>query len=237
LTHFTDLFIRRPVLAAVVSALIFFIGLRSMMGLELRQFPDLESSSISIQTSYPGAAPELMQGFITTPIEQAISSTEGVDYVTATSSQGRSSITIYLRLNYDANKALTEVMSKVQQVRNQIPRESNDPVVQKQNALGNAGGSLMILSFSSDEIKGPAITDYLSRTVQPVLSTVPGVGSADIAGADVFAMRLWLDPQKMAARGVTGEDISNALRANNVQSAPGQTKAISPSPISLPTRV
>ncbi len=225
MTHFTDLFIRRPVLAAVVSALIFFIGLRSMMGLELRQFPDLESSSISIQTSYPGAAPELMQGFITTPIEQAISSTEGVDYVTATSSQGRSSITIYLRLNYDANKALTEVMSKVQQVRNQIPRESNDPVVQKQNALGNAGGSLMILSFSSDEIKGPAITDYLSRTVQPVLSTVPGVGSADIAGADVFAMRLWLDPQKMAARGVTGEDISNALRANNVQSAPGQTKS------------
>ena len=225
MSHFTDLFIRRPVLAAVVSALIFFIGLRSAMDLQLRQFPDLESSSISIQTTYPGAAPELMQGFITTPIEQAISTTEGVDYITASSSQGRSSITVYLTLNYDANKALTEVMSKVQQVRNQIPREANDPVVAKQNALGNAGGSLMILSFTSDEMKSPAITDYLSRTVQPVLSTVPGVGSADVAGADVFAMRLWLDPQRMAARGVTGEDISNALKANNVQSAPGQTQS------------
>jgi multidrug efflux pump len=225
LSHITDLFIRRPVLAAVVSALIFFVGLRSMTDLQIRQFPDLSSSSIGISTTYPGASPDLMQGFITTPIEQAIASTEGIDYVTASSAQGRSTITVYLTLNYDADKALTEVMSKVQQVRNQIPREANDPVVSKQSALGNAGGSLMILSFSSDEMKPPAISDYLSRTVQPVLGTVPGVGSADVAGADVFAMRLWLDPQKMAARGVTGEDIQNALKANNVQSAPGQTKS------------
>ncbi len=225
MSHFTDLFIRRPVLAAVLSALIFFIGLRSMMSLPIRQFPDLESASISISTTYPGAAPSLMQGFITTPIEKAISSTEGIDYITASSSQGNSSITVYLRLNYDANKALTEVMSKVQQVKNQIPREANDPVVAKQSALGAAGGAIMILSFSSDGMTSPQISDYLTRTVQPVLSTIPGVGSADVAGADVFAMRLWLDPQKMAARGVTGEDIANALRANNVQSAPGQTKS------------
>jgi multidrug efflux pump len=222
--HLTDLFIRRPVLAAVVSALIFFIGLRSMIDLPIRQFPDLESASIGIQTTYPGAAPELMQGFITTPIEQAISSTEGIDYITASSSQGRSSITVYLRLNYDSNKALTEVMSKVQQVKNQIPREANDPIVSKQSALGNAGNSIMILSFSSDQMRSPQISDYLTRSVQPILSLVPGVGSADVAGGDVFAMRLWLDPQRMAARGITGEDVANALRANNVQSAPGQAK-------------
>jgi multidrug efflux pump len=222
--HLTDLFIRRPVLAAVLSALIFFIGLRAMIDLPIRQFPDLESASIGIQTTYPGAAPELMQGFITTPIEQAVSSTEGIDYITASSSQGRSSITVYLRLNYDSNKALTEVMSKVQQVKNQIPREANDPVVSKQSSLGAAGSSIMILSFSSDQMKSPQISDYLSRSVQPILSLVPGVGSADVAGGDVFAMRLWLDPQRMAARGITGEDVANALRANNVQSAPGQAK-------------
>ena len=139
--RFTDLFIRRPVLAAVVSALIFFIGLRSMMELPIRQFPDLQSASISVSTSYPGAPPELMQGFITTPLEQAISSTEGIDYITASSSQGSSAITVYLQLNYDADKALTEVLSKVQQVKYQIPREANDPVVNKQSALGAAGGS------------------------------------------------------------------------------------------------
>jgi multidrug efflux pump len=222
---FTDLFIRRPVLAAVVSALIFFIGLRSLMELPIRQFPDLQSASISVSTSYPGAPPDLMQGFITTPLEQAISSTEGIDYITASSSQGQSSITVYLQLNYDADKALTEVLSKVQQVKYQIPREANDPVVNKQSALGAAGGSIMILSFSSEEMAPAAISDYLTRTVQPVLSTVPGVGAAVVAGGASFAMRLWLDPQRMAARGITGADISAALLANNVQSAPGQVKS------------
>jgi multidrug efflux pump len=223
--RFTDLFIRRPVLAGVVSALIFFIGLRAMMELPIRQFPDLQSASISVSTSYPGAPPELMQGFITTPLEQAISSTEGIDYITASSGQGSSNITIYLQLNYDADKALTEVLSKVQQVKYQIPREANDPVVAKQSALGNAGSSIMILSFSSEDMPPAAITDYLNRTVQPILSTVPGVGSAIVAGGATFAMRLWLDPQRMAARGITGADISAALLANNVQSAPGQAKS------------
>ncbi len=223
--YLTDLFIRRPVLAAVISALIFFIGLRALLDLPIRQFPDLESASISIQTVYPGAPPDLMQGFITTPLEQAISSTEGIDYITASSSQGTSAITVYLRLNYDADKALTEVISKVQQVKYQIPREANDPVVTKQSALGNAGGAIMILSFSSDQMQPAAISDYLSRTVQPILSTVPGVGSAVVAGGGTFAMRLWLDPERMAARGITGEDIRNALLANNVQAAPGQTKS------------
>jgi multidrug efflux pump len=222
--HMTDLFIRRPVLAVVVSALIFFVGLRSLLELPIRQFPDLESASISISTSYPGAPPNLMQGFITTPLEQAISSTEGIDYITASSAQGQSSITVYLRLNYDADKALTEIMSKVQQVKYQMPREANDPVIAKQSALGAAGGAIMILSFSSEQMTPAAISDYLSRTVVPVLSTVPGVGSAVVAGSSTFAMRLWLDPQRMAARGITGQDVSTALLANNVQSASGQTK-------------
>jgi len=223
---FTDLFIRRPVLAAVLSALIFFIGLRCLLNLQIRQFPDLQSASISISTTYPGAPPELMQGFITTPIEQAITAVEGVDYVTASSSQGRSTVSVYLLLNYDADKALTEIMSKVQQVKNQIPRESNDPVVSKQSSLGAAGSSIMIISFNSGVMTPPQIADYLSRTVQPVLTTVPGVGSADIAGAPTFAMRLWLDPARMAARGIAGADVSAALLANNVQSAPGQAMGL-----------
>jgi len=221
---FTDIFIRRPVLATVVSLLIFFVGFRALLNLPIRQYPKIESALISVSTTYPGAPPDFMKGFITTPIEQAISSAEGIDYMTASSSQGRSSISVYLRLNYDADKALSEIMSKVQQVKNQIPRESNDPVVQKQNNSGPTG--ILFVGFSSDVMTQPQISDYVSRTVQPILQTVPGVGSADIAGGQTFAMRLWLDPDRMAARGITGETVANALRANNVQSAPGQTKGL-----------
>ncbi|HLG90172.1 MAG TPA: efflux RND transporter permease subunit [Alphaproteobacteria bacterium] len=219
---FTDIFIKRPILATVVSLLIFFVGFRALMDLPIRQYPKVESAMITVQTTYPGAAPDYMQGFITQPIEQAISSTEGIDYVTASSTQGRSNITVYLRLNYDADAALTEVLSKVQQVKNQIPREANDPVVQKQSNQGPAG--ILFIAFSSDVMKPPQIADYVSRTVVPILETVPGVGSVDVAGGGTFAMRLWLDPERMAARGITGEDVQNALLANNVQAAPGQTK-------------
>ena len=218
---FTDLFIRRPILAIVVSMLIFFIGLKALTMLELRQYPRYDAAQISVSTSYPGASPSLMQGFITTPMEQAISSAEGIDYITASSTQGRSNVTANLKLNYDPNKALTEIMSKVQQVKNLIPRGSNDPIISKQST---AGLPIVILGFSSDTMSIPQITDYITRAVQPVLVTIEGVASADIGGGQNLAMRLWLDADRMAARGITAGDVNAALQANNVQSAPGQAK-------------
>ena len=219
---FTDLFIRRPVLAIVVSLLIFFVGLKAVTSLELRQFPRYDAAQISVNTSFPGASPALMQGFITTPMEQAISSAEGIDYLTASSSQSRSSITAYLKLNYDPAKALTEIMTKVQQVKNLIPRGSNDPVILKQNTIG----SVLFIGFRSDTMSIPQISDYIVRVVQPLVATVDGVASSDIAGGQTFAMRLWLDADRMAARGITGQDVAAALQANNVQSAPGQAKGL-----------
>jgi multidrug efflux pump len=222
-TAFTDIFIRRPVLAIVVSLLIFFVGLKSYTSLEVRQFPRYDAAQISVSTSYPGASPALMQGFITTPMEQAISSAEGIDYMTASSSQSRSNVTAYLKLNYDPNKALTEIMSKVQQVKNLIPRGSNDPVIFKQNTAGNP---VMFIGFTSDTMSVTQISDYVVRVVQPLLATVDGVASSDLQGGQNFAMRLWLDADRMAARGITGQDVSAALQANNVQSAPGQAKSL-----------
>jgi multidrug efflux pump len=218
---FTDLFIRRPVLSIVVSLLIFLLGLRALLELPIRQFPLVETTAITIVTTYPGASPELMQGFITTPIEQAIASTEGLDYVIASSTQNRSQIVAYMRLDYDPNKALTEILSKVQAVKNQIPREANDPVITKARIDYT---SVLFLAFDSKTMTRPQIADYLTRVVQPVLSTIDGVASIDIAGGATFAMRLWLDPQRMAARGITGADVQNAIVANNSQSAPGQVK-------------
>jgi multidrug efflux pump len=219
--RFTDLFIRRPVLATVVSLLILLIGLRAFFDLPIRQYPRLENTVITVTTSYPGAAPNLMQGFITQPIEQAVASTEGIDYMTSSSTQGQSLISVYVQLNYDPNKAMTDVMAKVQQVKYLIPKESNDPVILKSTGQTTA---VMYIGFASDQLNEAAITDHLSRVVQPLLATVDGVASAEILGGQTFAMRLWLDPTKMTALGVTASDIAAAITENNYQSAPGQTK-------------
>jgi|SRR5580658_2645591 multidrug efflux pump len=219
--RFTDLFIRRPVLATVVSLLILLIGLRAFSALPVRQYPLLSNTTITVTTNYPGAAPELMQGFITTPIEQAVSSAEGIDYVTSVSVQSSSTVTIYVELNYDPSRALAEILAKVNQVRYLIPKEATDPVVQKQNGQGTA---TMYISFASPEMNGAAISDYLGRVVQPLFATVDGVASADIIGGQTFAMRLWLDPTRMAARGINADDVAAAILANNFQSAPGQAK-------------
>ena len=210
--RFTDIFIRRPVLATVVSLLIFLIGLRAFFDLPIRQYPRLENTVITITTSYPGAAPNLMQGFITQPIEQAVASTEGIDYMTSSSTQGKSLISVYTQLNYDPNKAMTDVMAKVQQVKYLIPKESNDPVILKSTGQTTA---VMYIGFASDQLNEAAITDHLSRVVQPLLATVDGVASAEILGGQTFAMRLWLDPTKMTALGVTASDISHATQTNN----------------------
>ncbi len=219
--RFTDLFIRRPILATVVSLLILLVGLRAFFELPIRQYPMLSNTVITVTTAYPGASPELMQGFITTPIEQAVSSAEGIDYITSSSIQSASTVTVYVQLNYDPSKALADILAKVNQVKYLIPKEANDPVIQKQNGQGTA---TMYISFSSPELSGAAISDYLNRVVQPLFATVEGVASADIIGGQTFAMRLWLDPMKMAARGITADDVAAAIQANNFQSAPGQAK-------------
>jgi multidrug efflux pump len=219
--RFTDLFIRRPVLAFVVSALILLLGLRAMATLPVRQFPLLTNTVVTVTTSYPGATAELMQGFITTPLQQAIATADGIDYITSTSTLGTSTITAYVRLNFDPDAAVTEIMSKVQQVRYLIPAGAFDPVITKSTGQTTA---IMYIGFSSPSLALPAISDYLNRVVQPVLATVDGVASADIIGGQTFAMRVWLDPVRMAARNVTAADVSAAIRANNFQTAPGQQK-------------
>ncbi|MBP2297652.1 multidrug efflux RND transporter permease subunit [Azospirillum picis] len=220
---FTDIFIRRPILSVVVSLLILLVGARAMLELPIRQYPQLQNTVITVTTSYPGASPELMQGFIATPIEQAVSSAEGLDYLTSSSTQGQSVVTAYVRLNFDPNVAMTDVMAKVQQVKYQLPREANDPVILKSTGETT---SILYMGFSSPELSGAAISDYLTRVVQPVLSTVEGVARAQILGGQTFAMRLWLDPVKMAARNISPADVSAAVAANNYQSAPGQTKGV-----------
>ena len=218
---FTDLFIRRPVLASVVSLMILLVGLGAFSKLQIRQYPELESTSITITTTYPGANADLIKGFITTPIAQAVSSSEGIDTLVSNSQQNVSTITLNLRLNANADRAVADVLSKINQVKYQLPRESQDPVVVKKTGDSTA---LMYLSFNSKVLTPPQITDYLTRVVQPRLQTIDGVASADILGGQTFAMRIWLDPMKMAARGITAGDVSAALARNNFTSAAGQVK-------------
>ncbi len=218
---FTDIFIRRPVLALVVSLLILLIGLKCLFDLQIRQYPRLFNTTITVTTVYPGAAPDLVQGFITTPIEQAVAGAEGIDYLTSNSIQGASTVTAFIKLNFDPNQALTDVMAKVQQVKYLMPEQSQDPVILKSTGQTTA---VMYVGFASAELSSAAISDYMTRVVQPLLSTVEGVASADILGGQTFAMRLWLDPAQMAARGISAAEIAAAIRANNYQSAPGQAK-------------
>ncbi|MBV9014597.1 MAG: MexW/MexI family multidrug efflux RND transporter permease subunit [Alphaproteobacteria bacterium] len=218
---FTDIFIKRPVLALVVSLLILLIGLKALMGLQIRQYPRLYNTTITVTTVYPGASPDLIQGFITTPIEQAVATAEGIDYLTSNSIQGTSTVTAYIRLDYDPSKAMTDVMAKVQQVKYLMPAEAQDPVILKSTGQTTA---VMYIGFASADLSSAAISDFLTRVVQPLMSTVDGVASADILGGQIFAMRLWLDPARMAARGISASDVAAAIRANNYQSAPGQAK-------------
>ncbi|RXG87239.1 efflux RND transporter permease subunit [Bradyrhizobium zhanjiangense] len=218
---FTELFIKRPVLSIVVSLLILLIGFRAATVLPIRQYPKLSNTVVNITTSYPGASADMIQGFITTPLEQAVASAEGVDYISSSSVLGTSTIQVYIKLNFDPNEALTEVLSKVNSVKYLIPKESNDPVVTKSTGQTTA---VMYIAFSSEELAASAISDYLSRVVQPVMATVDGVAAADILGGQSFAMRLWLDPAKMAGHGVSPAEVSAAIAANNFQAAAGQTK-------------
>ena len=219
---FTDLFIRRPVLSSVVSLLILLVGLMAGFKLQIRQFPETPNTTITITTTYPGAAADVIKGFITTPIEQAVASAEGIDTLVSTSQQNVSTITLNLRLDANPDRAMADTLSKVNQVRGLLPREANDPVIVKQTGQGFA---LMYMSFNSKVMTASQITDYLTRVVQPRLQTVDGVANAQILGGQVFAMRIWLDPVRMAALGVTPNDVRAGLAANNFTSAAGEVKS------------
>ena len=219
---FTDLFIRRPVLATVVSLLILLIGGVAALKLQVRQFPQTSNTTITITTTYPGAAADVIKGFITTPIEQAVASAEGIDTLVSSSQQNVSTITLNLRLDANPDRAMADTLSKVNQVRGLLPREANDPAIVKQTGQGFA---LMYLSFNSDVMTASQITDYLTRVVQPRLQTVDGVANAQILGGQTFAMRIWLDPTRMASLGVTANDVRAALAANNFTSAAGEIKS------------
>ncbi|HKJ53945.1 MAG TPA: efflux RND transporter permease subunit [Gammaproteobacteria bacterium] len=218
---FTDYFIKRPVLSVVISTLIVLLGLQAFFNTQVRQYPELESSVISITTAYPGASAELIQGFISTPVQQVVSSTEGIDFVRSSSSNSVSRVEVHMKLGVDADTALTEVSTKVASIRGQLPAESEDPVVAKEAAMGFA---LAYYSFYSESLSDIEITDYLLRTVQPALSTVRGVAAAEILGGKTYSMRIWMDPVRMASLNVSAADIVNAIGAQNYQSAAGATR-------------
>ncbi|WP_298577312.1 efflux RND transporter permease subunit [uncultured Luteimonas sp.] len=218
---FTDIFINKPVLAMVVSLFILIFGLRAFTELNVRQYPELRNAVVNVSTVYYGADADLIQGFITTPLEREIASAEGIDYLSSTSSAGVSTIQAYIRLDHDPNEALTQIAAKVNKMRGQLPPESEDPVIDLQQGQQIAA---MYVSFASQTLDNNQITDYLTRVVQPKLVTVDGVQRADILGAGTFAMRVWLKPDRMAALKVTASDVSNALQSNNVLSAVGSTK-------------
>jgi len=219
---FTDLFIRRPVLALVVSLVITIAGLQAVRSLNVRQYPRSENAAVTVTTAYVGASADLVRGFITTPLERAIAAADGIDYIESQSAKGISTIKVRLKLNYDSTKALSEISSKVDQVRNDLPPEAEVPIINIESADSEFASAY--LSFSSDVLLQNQITDYLMRVVQPRLSAVEGVQRADILGARTFAMRIWLKPERMAAFNVTPTQVRQALAANNYLSAVGQTK-------------
>lgn len=218
---FTDLFVRRPVLATVVSLMILVLGLRAGFSLPVLQYPRTQNAVVTVTTTYYGAAPDVVAGFITTPLENAIAQANGIDYMTSTSQTSVSTITANLRLNYDSDKALTEINTKVNSVLNQLPSGSQQPVLTVQ--VGQTIDA-MYLGFNSDVLPSNKITDYLVRVVQPKLQAVEGVQTAEILGAQNFALRAWLDPDKLAAYGLTGSDVTTALAANDYISGLGNTK-------------
>ena len=218
--RFTDIFIQRPVLATVVSLLILLLGARAAMEMEIRQYPELESTTVTVTTAYPGAGSELVKGFITTPLQQAIAEASGIDYLTSTSSQGQSTIEAKMVLNYDANAALAEIQAKVASQRNVLPADAQDPVITSTTGDSTA---LMYIAFYSDELEVPQITDYLTRVVQPKLQALSGVGKADLLGRQ-FALRVWLDPERLSAVDMTPQEVVDVLLRNNYQAAVGNTK-------------
>ena len=219
--NFTDIFIKKPVLAIVVSLLILVLGLRALADISVRQYPKTENAVVTVTTAYYGADAQTVAGFITQPLEQAIAQAQGIDYLSSSSVTGQSTITATLRLNYDANRALTQIQTQVSSVRNQLPPQAQQPVLSVQ--IGETIDA-MYMGFRSDVLPANSITDYLARIVKPKLDAVRGVQTAEILGGRQFALRAWLDPARLAAHGITAADVYRALTANNYLAAVGTTK-------------
>ncbi len=219
--HFTDIFIKRPVLATVISLVILLLGLRAGADLTVREYPDLQNAQINVTVAYPGAEAELMDGFVTTPLEREIASADGIDFMTSSTAQGVSTITVNLRLDKDPSEAMTEISAKINKLRNQLPDGSEDPIIEVAEGGGTAA---MYLSFYSQVLNNSQITDYLVRVVEPQLVTIPGIEKVDIMGSRTYAMRVWLKPDRLAAHNMTASEVYGLIREQNVLSAVGEAK-------------
>ncbi|MGY2574852.1 multidrug efflux RND transporter permease subunit [Vibrio sp. C8] len=217
--RFTDVFIKRPVLAISISVLIALLGLQAMFKMQVSEYPEMTNTVVTVSTSYYGASADLIQGFITQPLEQAIAQADNIDYMTSSSVLGKSTITVMMKLNTDPNAALSDILAKTNSVRSQLPKESEDPSVTMSTGSTTA---VLYIGFTSDELASSQITDYLERVINPQLFTVNGVSKVDLYGGMKYALRVWLDPAKMAALNLTASDVMGVLNANNYQSATGQ---------------
>ncbi|MFD1197209.1 efflux RND transporter permease subunit [Brucella gallinifaecis] len=218
---FSDIFIRRPVLATVVALMIILLGLQGIAQLSVREYPKVDETVITVSTTYAGASAELIQGFITAPIAEAVATTENIDYVTSSSRSSSSTVTVQMKLGANPDAALTEVIAKVNQVRGKLPDESDDPVISKGTGQSFA---TMYLAAQNPNMSNEEITEYLERVIQPRMSTIQGVANAEIMGGQVYSMRIWLDPIQLAARQITAPEVLAAIKASNFLSAPGKTK-------------
>ena len=216
---FTDIFIKRPVLAISISLLILLLGFNALKGMQVRQYPKITNTVITVSTSYFGADANLIQGFITQPIEQALAQADNIDFMTSSSTLGISTITVHMKLNTEPNGALSDILAKVNSVRSQLPKEAQDPTV---TSSTGSQTSVLYIAFSSEELNSSQITDYLERVVKPQIFTVNGVAKAELYGGIQYAMRIWLDPSRMGAFNLTASEVSQVLQANNFQSAVGQ---------------
>jgi multidrug efflux pump len=219
--NFSDIFIRRPVLSTVLGALILLLGIQSIVSLQVRQYPEVEETVITITTAYPGASADLIQGFISAPISRAVSTTENIDYVTSQSRPSASVVTVHMELGSNPDVALTEVMSKVQGVRGELPEEAEDPVIVKGTGQQFA---IMYLAMQNPNMTAEQLTEYIDRVIRPRVSTIQGVAEVQILGAAEYSMRVWIDPAKLAARGLTASEVLSAINSANFLSAPGKTK-------------
>lgn len=218
---FSDIFIRRPVLATVVALMILLLGAQGIANLSVREYPEVEETVITINTTYAGANADLIQGFISAPIAQAVATTENIDYVTSSSRPSSSTVTVQMRLGADPDAALTEVIAKVNQVRGNLPEEADDPVILKGTGQSFA---TMYLAAQNPNMTNEQITEYLERVIQPRMSTIPGVAEAQILGGQIYSMRVWINPIQLAARNITASEVLAAINASNFLSAPGKTK-------------
>ncbi|MEF1227639.1 efflux RND transporter permease subunit, partial [Vibrio fortis] len=217
--RFTDVFIKRPVLAVSISFLIALLGLQAIFKMQVREYPEMTNTVVTVTTSYYGASADLIQGFITQPLEQAVAQADNIDYMTSSSVLGSSTITVNMKLNTDPNAALSDILAKTNSVRSQLPKEAEDPTVTMSTGSTTA---VLYIGFTSDELASSQITDYLERVINPQLFTVNGVSKVDLYGGMKYALRVWLDPSKMAAVDLTASDVMTVLNANNYQSATGQ---------------